>query len=96
MLRAKWPGTFAAKDVITYATEHQGYDHDATAFASEFFPALNTATNRAPLQHWTSMLLSFRLKKLLGTPIMLDGRTMALRYYHDHQGGAWQVTEVAP
>jgi hypothetical protein len=96
MLRSKWPGTFTAKDVITYSTEHPGYDPEASSFASEFFPALDTATDRPPLQHWTSLQLSLRLKKLLGTPIMLDGRTMALRFYRDVHGGTWQVAEVAP
>jgi hypothetical protein len=97
LLRRQWPDTFTAAEVIKYAFNTYG-DIQAADFARDFFPALDTATHRAPLQHWTAMLLGLRLKKLVGTPVMLNGATMALCSFPDdgRRGAHWAVREIVP
>ena len=64
------------------------FNEEAGQFAAEFFPALETASERpAPRGPYTSMLLAKRLGALVVAPTVVDGRVMWLRLQPGHQGG---------
>ncbi len=94
LLRGRWPGTFRASDILAFT--NNSYDQDAPAFAEEFFPALEEATEKAPLRAYSSTYLSSRLRSLRDAPVMVDGVLMVLRYSpHPEHGGLFSV-EVLP
>jgi hypothetical protein len=89
LLRAQWPGTFTAADVLAYA--YAFGDPAAANFAREFFDAIEAATGRNPPREYSARSLSWRLKALIDAPVEHDGKLLCLRWNALHQANQFEV-----
>lgn len=84
----RWPNGFQASDVAAYLS---GVASDE---ALEFRSALETASGKA-IRVVTSTALTWRLKAVVDTPVVIDGITVSLRYMPDKSGngGAYKLNQ---
>jgi hypothetical protein len=85
-LHGKWSGQFKAAEVATYAGA-------ADESAIEFKAALEQASGKA-IKIVTPTVLTWRLKAIVDAPVMMNGKTLTLRYMADKSGNGGTFSVV--
>jgi len=86
VLRRRWPSSFEAREVATYAGQDE---QDAIAFKA----ALEMASGKS-LKIISSTTVAWRLKALVDTPANVGGKVLVLRFKVHHEGGIFSVVQT--
>jgi hypothetical protein len=88
-LRARWskPEGFKGDEVATWINT---YTEESVAFRV----ALEAASGGKPMKEVTQRTVTWRLKAVCGSPVVLEDTTIALKYVADHYGGTFVVRSI--